>query len=101
MRVMPGLLPDELAIVEALVRTRHGRRETAGWNRAPDGAHLNHNCIAGASAPTNANARPHTDSRALCRFAAVLYLNPNVPDACGTHASSASACPAGNAAGTS
>ncbi|MEP7097360.1 MAG: DUF6445 family protein [Dokdonella sp.] len=27
---------------------------------------------------------PHTDSRALCRYAAVLYLNPSVPDHCGT-----------------
>jgi len=28
--------------------------------------------------------RPHTDSRALCRYAALLYLNPRVPDDCGT-----------------
>ena len=46
---------------------------------APDGAHLNHNCIQVVGAD-ECGQRPHTDSRAVCRFAAVLYLNPNVPD---------------------
>ena len=49
----------------------------------PAAATLNHNCIqvvgAGESEP-----RPHTDSRALCRYAAVLYLNPQAPKDCGT-----------------
>ena len=31
-----------------------------------------------------AAARPHTDSRALCRYAGVLYLNPSAPADCGT-----------------
>ena len=28
--------------------------------------------------------KPHTDSRRLCRYAAVLYLNPEAPADCGT-----------------
>lgn len=28
--------------------------------------------------------KPHTDSSHLCRYAAVLYLNPTVPERCGT-----------------
>jgi hypothetical protein len=82
MRVMPGLSPEELAIVETLVRKATGVDKL--WvESAPDGAHLNHNCIQVVGAE-ECETRPHTDSRALCRFAAVLYLNPNVPDDCGT-----------------
>ncbi len=31
-----------------------------------------------------AGSKPHTDSRALCRFAGVLYLTPDAPENCGT-----------------
>ena len=82
MRVMPGLEADELAIVEALVRKATGA-ERLWVQTAPDGAQLNHNCIQVVGAD-ECEARPHTDSRALCRYAAVLYLNPDVPDDCGT-----------------
>lgn len=82
MRVMPGLEAGELARVEALVREATGA--TKLWvETAPDGAQLNHNCIQVVGAD-ECESRPHTDSRALCRFAAVLYLNPDVPDDCGT-----------------
>jgi hypothetical protein len=82
MRVMPGLEAGELAIVEGLVRKATGCDRL--WvETAPDGAKLNHNCIQLVGAD-ECGPRPHTDSRALCRFAAVLYLNPGVPDACGT-----------------
>jgi hypothetical protein len=82
MRVMPGLAPDELAVIEAFVRKSTG--SDALWvETAPDGAHLNHNCIQVVGVD-ECDARPHTDSRALCRYAAVLYLNPAVPDDCGT-----------------
>jgi hypothetical protein len=49
----------------------------------PDGGHLNHNCVQVVGIDES-EPRPHTDSRALCRYAAVLYLNPDVPDDCGT-----------------
>ncbi|MGV9321308.1 DUF6445 family protein [Streptomyces sp. NPDC003660] len=82
LRAMPGLDPGELARVERLVEKATGAKEL--WvQRAPGGGTLNHNCVQvvgeGESEP-----RPHTDSRALCRYAAVLYLNPAVPKSCGT-----------------
>ncbi|MBN0043439.1 hypothetical protein JS756_04850 [Streptomyces actuosus] len=82
LRTMPGLESGELARVERLVRKATGAKEL--WvQQAPGGGTLNHNCIQvvgeGESEP-----RPHTDSRALCRYAAVLYLNPDVPKGCGT-----------------
>ncbi|MCT9090128.1 DUF6445 family protein [Streptomyces sp. ASQP_92] len=82
LRAMPGLAPAELARVERLVKQHTGAKEL--WQAvAPGGATLNHNCVqvvgAGESEP-----RPHTDSRALCRYAAVLYLSPTAPKDCGT-----------------
>ena len=82
MRVMPGLEAGELDGIEAFVRKATGSARL--WvETAPDGAQLNHNCIQVVGADEG-EIRPHTDSRALCRFAAVLYLNPDVPDECGT-----------------
>lgn len=82
MRVMPGLAPDELECVEVAVRHAIGvtRLEV---ETAPDGAHLNHNCVQ-VVGEDECGSRPHTDSRKLCSHAAVLYLNPDVPDECGT-----------------
>ncbi|MET8450206.1 DUF6445 family protein [Streptomyces sp. NPDC005209] len=82
LRAMPGLKPEELECVEGLVRKATGAKQL--WvQQAPGGGTLNHNCVQvvgeGESEP-----RPHTDSRALCRYAAVLYLNPGVPKDCGT-----------------
>ncbi|MFI5872151.1 DUF6445 family protein [Streptomyces sp. NBC_00377] len=82
LRTMPGLLPAELGRVERLVSRATGARKL--WvQQTPGGGTLNHNCIQvvgeGESTP-----RPHSDSRALCRYAAVLYLNPSVPKDCGT-----------------
>ena len=82
LRTMPGLEPAELGRIERLVKQTIGVREL--WvEKAPGGGTLNHNCIQvvgeGESEP-----RPHTDSRALCRYAAVLYLNPSVPKDRGT-----------------
>ena len=82
MRAMPGLEPDELEIVEAKVRQATGASRL--WMQAsPDGGHLNHNCVQ-VVGEDECGPRPHTDSRKLCRYAAVLYLNPCVPDDCGT-----------------
>ncbi|MBW8739875.1 MAG: hypothetical protein JF621_23070 [Streptomyces turgidiscabies] len=82
LRAMPGLEPAELGRIERLVRQATGAKEL--WvQQAPGGGTLNHNCVQvvgeGESTP-----RPHTDSRALCRYAAVLYLNPGVHKDCGT-----------------
>ena len=49
----------------------------------PDGKTLNHNCVQ-VVGEREAGARPHTDSRALCRYAGVLYLTPDAPQDCGT-----------------
>ena len=82
MRVIPGLEPEELAHVEALVRKATGMKKL--WvETAPDGGHLNHNCVQ-VVGEDECEARPHTDSRKLCKYAAVLYLNPAVPEDCGT-----------------
>lgn len=82
LRTMPGLEAGELGRIERLVKKATGAKEL--WvQKAPGGGTLNHNCIQvvgkGESEP-----RPHTDSRSLCRYAAVLYLNPSVPKDCGT-----------------
>lgn len=81
-RVMPGLDPAELAGIETWVRKATGASRL--WEQAaPDGAKLNHNCIQVVGAG-ECEPRPHTDSRALCRYAAVLYLSPDAPEQCGT-----------------
>jgi hypothetical protein len=82
LRVMPGLEPNELEGIEAWVRKVTGSRKL--WiESAPDGSRLNHNCIQ-VVGEDDCGPRPHTDSRKLCRYAAVFYLNPEVPDDCGT-----------------
>lgn len=82
LRVIPGLQPEELEGIETWVRKATGSRKL--WiESAPDGARLNHNCIQ-VVGEEECGPRPHTDSRKLCRYAAVLYLNPDVPDDCGT-----------------
>ncbi|MFF4740256.1 DUF6445 family protein [Streptomyces sp. NPDC001262] len=82
LRAMPGLAPDELACVERQVRKATGARKL--WvESTPGGGTLNHNCIQ-VVGEGESELRPHTDSRALCRYAAVLYLNPHTPKDYGT-----------------
>jgi hypothetical protein len=82
LRTIPGLELDELAPIEAWVRASTGAKKL--WlETAPDGATLNHNCIQVVGID-ECEPRPHSDSRTLCRYAAVLYLNPVVPEKCGT-----------------
>lgn len=82
LRTMPGLAPGELARVESVVRKATGAQRL--WQgTAPGGGTLNHNCVQ-IVGRDECEPRPHTDSRALCRYAAVLYLNPGVPRDCGT-----------------
>lgn len=81
-RAIPALEADELALVEAKVRQATGAKKL--WVQpSPDGKTLNHNCVQ-VVGEREAQARPHTDSRAMCRYAAVLYLTPDAPEQCGT-----------------
>ena len=81
-RAIPALEPGDLAEVDA--RVMHATASRKLWvEAAPDGKTLNHNCVQAVGA-REAAARPHTDSRARCRYAGVLYLNPSAPANCGT-----------------
>ncbi|MFK0192285.1 DUF6445 family protein [Kitasatospora sp. NPDC090308] len=82
LRAMPGLEPAELARVEELVREATGAPRIWALDEA-EGGTFNHNCVQVVGAG-ECEPRPHTDSRSLCRYAAVLYLNPAVPKRCGT-----------------
>lgn len=82
MRALPALTPEELEPIEALVRKATGAKRL--WvETLRDGGHLNHNCVQ-VVGEDECGPKPHTDSRALCRYAAVLYLNPDAPAHCGT-----------------
>lgn len=82
LRTMPALEPGELARVERLVRKATGAPKI--WAERPAGSGtVNHNCVQ-IVGEGECEPRPHTDSRALCRYAAVLYLNPLVPKDFGT-----------------
>ncbi|MCF3180377.1 DUF6445 family protein [Streptomyces sp. NPDC096033] len=82
LRAMPALEPAELAHVEKLVRQATGAKRI--WAEDPAGAGtFNHNCVQ-VVGEGECESRPHTDSRTLCRYAAVLYLTPGIPKDCGT-----------------
>ncbi len=82
MRAVPALVPEELAIIEEKVRKATGAKRL--WQeKAPAGDSLDHNCVQ-IVGPAESGPKPHTDSKKLCRYAAVLYLSPNAPAACGT-----------------
>lgn len=82
MRAMPALLDEELAALEANVCRLTGAKKL--WvEQSEAGTRLNHNCVQVVGAVEGA-VKPHTDSSNLCRYAAVLYLNPDVPEHCGT-----------------
>lgn len=82
MRAVGALLPDELALVEAWVKQVTGAKRL--WTEAtPEGAFLNHN-YAQLVGMAESGPRPHTDSRKLCRYAAVIYLTPRPEADAGT-----------------
>ena len=82
LRSIPALDESELAHIEALVRQATGAKKL--WvETTDDGTRLNHNCVQVVGAG-ECEPRPHTDSLALCRYAAVLYLTPSAPEDCGT-----------------
>ncbi|QNN71710.1 hypothetical protein H9L16_15125 [Thermomonas carbonis] len=81
-RAIPALEAAELATVEDKVRQATGTKQL--WVQGtPEGKTLNHNCVQ-VVGEHESGARPHTDSRALCRYAGVLYLTPDAPEHCGT-----------------
>lgn len=82
MRALPALSPDELAPVDEWMLAQTGRRKIY-QAAVRDGANLNHNCIQVVAA-REGMAKPHTDSRALCTYAGVLYLSPDGPEYAGT-----------------
>lgn len=82
MRFRPALLPNELAHVEKWVKSVTGKARI--WiQKAPEGAKLDSN-VAQLVGEKESGPRPHTDSRHLCRFAAVIYLSPHAPRNAGT-----------------
>ncbi|MBN8945744.1 DUF6445 family protein [Rhodanobacter sp. UC4450_H17] len=82
MRAMPALLDGELAALDARVCALTGAARV--WvEHSEAGTRLNHNCVQVVGS-VEGSVKPHTDSSHLCRYAAVLYLNPGVPDHCGT-----------------
>jgi hypothetical protein len=83
-RAQTALTPDELAPLEAWARQATGQKKLFSVGPAAgSGNQLNHNCVQVVSAHEG-RVQPHTDSRRLCKYAAVLYLHPDVPDHCGT-----------------
>jgi hypothetical protein len=82
MRSRHGLEPAELEALEVKVRELTSARRL--WSEtAPSGAFLNHNVVQVVGA-NESGPRPHTDSRDLCRYAAVIYLTPNPLGGAGT-----------------
>jgi hypothetical protein len=82
MRAANALRPDELAWVETWVKQQTGAKKL--WEEiAPDGAKLNHNCVQLVGGDES-GPRPHTDSKKLCRYAAVIYLSPKPKPKSGT-----------------
>ena len=77
-----ALQAEELAYIEAWVKQVTGAKKL--WQEAaPEGAKVSHN-YAQLVGLIESGPRPHTDSRKLCRYAAVIYLTPNAPAECGT-----------------
>jgi hypothetical protein len=82
MRSANALTPSEIAHVEAWVKKVTGAKRL--WQEStPEGSTLNHNYVQLVGMP-DSGARPHTDSRKLCRYACVIYLTPDPDPACGT-----------------
>lgn len=82
MRFHGALAPHELAPLEDWVKSVTGAQRL--WvETTPNGAKLDFN-VAQLVGAQESTPRPHTDSRALCRYAAVLYLNPAPAPGSGT-----------------
>lgn len=82
MRAQPALLDAELAPLEQWMLKQTGRKKVFRPTVAA-ADQLNHNCVQLVSV-AEGRIRPHTDSRALCTYAGVLYLSPDIPVHAGT-----------------
>jgi hypothetical protein len=81
-RVHNALTADEMKPIEAWVKSVTGKSKL--WvTVAPGGMKLDHN-VAQMVGAQESGARPHSDSRAFCRYAAVIYLTPDAPQDAGT-----------------
>lgn len=83
MRAQPALTPEELAPLEAWAREQTGQKRLFAVGAGLGGSQFNHNCVQLVGA-AESGPRPHTDSRRLCKYAAVLYLSPDAPAYTGT-----------------
>jgi hypothetical protein len=82
MRCPDALLACELRLIEDFVKEQTGAEKL--WQSAsPESGALSHN-YAQLVGEADSGPRPHTDSRRLCRYAAVLYLTPDAPTRAGT-----------------
>lgn len=82
MRLQPGLTPEELAPLERWMLKATGCKKVYA-PAVGAGDRLNHGCVQLVSV-NEGQVKPHTDSRALCTYAAVLYLSPDLPPHAGT-----------------
>ena len=82
MRASNALAHAELGLLEKWVKetTRAARLSQV---ETPEGARLDHNHLQ-LVAEGDSGPRPHTDSRRLCTYAAVLFLTPNPDEGAGT-----------------
>lgn len=82
MRIYNALRDDERLALEAKVMALTGAKRL--WvPEMPSGLKLDSN-VAQLVGKNESGPRPHTDSRLLCRYAAVIYLNPDPPPGSGT-----------------
>lgn len=82
MRCPNGLSPEEMKILEDWVKKKTGA--TKLWQVTVDGERsLSHNFVQ-LVGESESGARPHSDSRKLCKYAGVVYLTPDAPRNGGT-----------------
>ncbi len=77
-RFAGALTRAELASVEAWVKSALGCKSLEN-RKVEGGGTLSHNFVQ-LVGEQESGPRPHTDSRALCTHAAVIYLQPRVPE---------------------
>jgi hypothetical protein len=82
MRFHGALNQTELAEIETIVKSLTGK-EKLWMEQPPGGLRLDCN-VAQLVGEKESTSHPHTDSRALCRYACVIYLSPNPPANTGT-----------------
>jgi hypothetical protein len=82
MRFHGALNESELNHIEDIVKSLTGKSRL--WTVQPPGG-LRLDCnVAQLVGEKESTSSPHVDSRSLCRYACVIYLNPNPPHDSGT-----------------